>query len=376
LRALVGSCCLLPLNGFNMQLITEKNWKQILLLLAAGVLSGLIGAYIFSYSVSWYINSNNLLSTQFTEKYGASDRVVIQDAKNVVVEQDASVAEAVKSGSAYLVGFYKKTNNDAYDLSQTVGQGVILSADGWLLADNNKIVEPAEWRTLVAINSEGKVFQLDQAYKDKTSGYWLIKMVDARSLPVVSFASARVLEPGQIVVVVGWQKNPVISYYRGGEYKQIVRSSDLPARQLLLSNNVAGLFLVLNMAKQVVGVVDDKGIQSLDYYLPLIDNLSLDKANRAVLGVYYKDLSNIVTNKAPMIGVQLVKSDGNAAVQKGSVADRAGLKEGDIILSVDNVELNADNDLAELISIYKPKSKLYLKIKRDQTEKVVEIKLD
>ena len=130
------------------------------------------------------------------------------------------------------------------------------------------------------------------------------------------------------------------------------------------------------MAKQVVGVVDDKGIQSLDYYLPLIDNLSLDKANRAVLGVYYKDLSNIVTNKAPMIGVQLVKSDGNAAVQKGSVADRAGLKEGDIILSVDNVELNADNDLAELISIYKPKSKLYLKIKRDQTEKVVEIKLD
>ena len=358
-----------------MQLITEKNWPQVVLLLSASILCGLIGSYIFNYSVNWYVNSNNLLSTQFTEKFTTRDRVVIQDAKKVVVEQDASVAEAVKSGNGYLVGIYKKNNNETYDLKQATGQAVILSADGWLLTANDKIVNPTDWQAFVAIDNQGKIYQLQQGYKDKNSGYWLVKMAEAASLPVTSFASARDLMAGQIIVAVGWQKNPIITYYRGGEYKQQVRFSDYPSRQLLLSDNVNGLLLVLNLSKQVVGIVDARGIQSLDYYLPLINNLSLDKVSRATLGVYYKDLSTTIV-KTPQLGVMITHSDKNPAVQKGSVAERAGLKEGDIILSVDNVELNADNDLAEIISQYKPGSKLYLKVKQGQAEKIIEIKLD
>ena len=56
------------------------------------------------------------------------------------------------------------------------------------------------------------------------------------------------------------------------------------------------------------------------------------------------------------------------AVISGSPAEKAGIRIMDIILSVNGEEVNADQNLAFLISKYKPGNEVALKILRDGKE--------
>jgi S1-C subfamily serine protease len=64
------------------------------------------------------------------------------------------------------------------------------------------------------------------------------------------------------------------------------------------------------------------------------------------------------------------------AVLAGSSADQAGIKVGDIILSVNGDEVNPDQNLAQLISEYKPGDMVSLKIVRDGKEIEVKVSLN
>ncbi len=48
-------------------------------------------------------------------------------------------------------------------------------------------------------------------------------------------------------------------------------------------------------------------------------------------------------------GALVYKNKQGIAVVKNSAAESAGLKEGDIIISIDGVKINQDNDLADMI---------------------------
>lgn len=64
------------------------------------------------------------------------------------------------------------------------------------------------------------------------------------------------------------------------------------------------------------------------------------------------------------------------AVIPGSPADKANLRENDIILSVNDKEVNADNSLAKLIQQFSPGDEIKLKIWRQGEEKEVMVKLE
>jgi serine protease Do len=65
-----------------------------------------------------------------------------------------------------------------------------------------------------------------------------------------------------------------------------------------------------------------------------------------------------------------------ADVEKGGPADKAGLRSGDVILSVDNVDVAHAQDLARIIAGYAPGTKVALKIVRNKGALTVDVKLD
>ncbi len=82
------------------------------------------------------------------------------------------------------------------------------------------------------------------------------------------------------------------------------------------------------------------------------------------------------SNRA-FLGVNSVSSDGAAdategakvkEVTKGSAAERAGLKEGDLITRVDEIDISNPQDLSNTIHKYKPEDKVTLTFKRDGKE--------
>jgi serine protease Do len=88
-----------------------------------------------------------------------------------------------------------------------------------------------------------------------------------------------------------------------------------------------------------------------EFHNRAMDGRERHEANRALLGVK--------TDKGTESGA-VVKE-----VTKGSAAEKIGLKEGDIITRVDEIDINNPEDLVNAIHKYKPEAKAVITFKRD-----------
>ena len=66
---------------------------------------------------------------------------------------------------------------------------------------------------------------------------------------------------------------------------------------------------------------------------------------------------------------------GEVAIVADSSAEKAGLREGDIILEVDNERITAQNSLAKIIKKYNPEDQVSLKMLRGEEEEIIDIVL-
>jgi len=104
------------------------------------------------------------------------------------------------------------------------------------------------------------------------------------------------------------------------------------------------------------------------------------KIRRPFLGVRYIVLNQEIAklHKLPVnYGAMIVRESlGEEAVVKGSAADRAGLKEYDIILEMDNKKITEENPLADLLSKQKIGDEISLKVLREGKEITLKVKLE
>ena len=74
-------------------------------------------------------------------------------------------------------------------------------------------------------------------------------------------------------------------------------------------------------------------------------------------------------------GAYIISGSEGAAVASGSPAEKAGLKEGDIITKVNDVTLDASTSLVSELSQFAPDDSVKLTILRDGREQVVTVTL-
>jgi len=169
---------------------------------------------------------------------------------------------------------------------------------------------------------------------------------------------------------------------------KLIKSTDTINQELVLANSLGDNFknsYLFNLAGDLVGVVNEqKAVKSVVNYRSLVLNFLKNRTLATpALGVDYLNLSATIRNEVGRYGETLKQNGaliypdaGKVAVVKGSPADLAGLQSGDIILTVDGVELNETNDLAELVQNSLIGDTLTLKYSRGGNVKEVEIKLD
>jgi S1-C subfamily serine protease len=103
---------------------------------------------------------------------------------------------------------------------------------------------------------------------------------------------------------------------------------------------------------------------------------SSGKISYPFLGVRYiliTDQAQKEKNLTVNYGALISKGEnGEAAVSPGSAAEKAGLKENDIILEFNGDKITSDNSLSKIIQKYNPGDKVSLKILRDKKETILE----
>jgi Do/DeqQ family serine protease len=270
-----------------------------------------------------------------------------------------------------------------------LGSGVIVSPDGYILT-NNHVVEGAD--ELKVSLSDDREFVAKVIGADPKTDIAVIK-VEADRLPVVTLADSDNIRVGDVVFAVG---NPLA-------VGQTVTMGIVSAkgRSVGILDEVAGYesFIqtdaAINMGNSGGALVDAKGrligINSA-ILSPSRGNIGIGFAvpvNLAATVMHSLIETGSVTRGYLGVTTQTLTPDDAEALGLGrdvkgvtvtdvypiSPADKAGLKRGDVILSVNGKTVTALRDLRIFIAQMPPGSKVKLKISRDKKEQDFDVVL-
>ena len=260
------------------------------------------------------------------------------------------------------------------------GSGVILTPDGYIIT-NNHVVENAEKNSIEVKLSDTRRFDAKLVGTDPTTDLAVLK-VDAKNLPVASFGDSDDLQVGQWVLAIG---NPfgLSSTVTAGIVSYLGRDINIKRNQYGIENfiqtdaainpgNSGGPLVNLN--GEVIGIntaiaTRTGGYQGYGFTIPINlaktvaeDLINTGRVRRGYLGVMIQTVDATI---AKAKGLERTQGVVIQTVQEGSAAGAAGVKEGDIILSVDGRDVNAANELQGIIARKHPGDAVTLTLYRD-----------
>lgn len=384
----------------------EKKGNNFFLLMAAAIFLSLIGSFVGIIIARPYF-VNNIYNASIAGESTASQESlrqansIIENAKKIIISQENKVNETISSSQNSLVGIFlkkegaatssaaqikeKKFNiTDYYKLDEEVGEGLVVTSDGWILTTDfsNGADESLIAQNYVAITKSKNIYSIDKIIKSGIDSYLFVHLINASELPVKVFVSKTELTNSQSLVALNWRSESYLtSIVDKREKSQEVRSSDGTTENIVLSNNLGNYFdnaFIFSLNNEVVGFFDKKsGLIPLDSFQPLIRGL-LEKTESKLpsLGITYVNLEDFAIKNPGYEKGALIYANGKLpAIKEGSAASLAQLLPGDIIVSIDNFEISGQKDLADIIQKYSADDIINVIYRRAGQEKSVKIKL-
>ncbi len=266
-------------------------------------------------------------------------------------------------------------------LERALGSGVIVSKDGYIIT-NNHVVRGAE-KVEVKL-SDDRVYKAKIIGADPKSDIAVIK-INASNLPAISIGDSSRLRVGTVVLAIG---NPfglgqtvtmgiVSALGRSGlgiaDYENFIQTD-----AAINPGNSGGA--LVNMKGQLIGIntailSKSGGSVGIGFAIPI--NLAMSvmksiirygKVVRGWLGITFQDITPEI---ARALDLKTTEGALVSGVMHSSPAEKAGLKRGDVIVSVNGKRVKDASDLRIKISEIIPGTRAKIKVIRNQREKVL-----
>lgn len=289
--------------------------------------------------------------------------------KNIAKNASASVVSIVGTGN--ITDFWGQPLGSQDVVS---GTGFVIDANG-IIVTNKHVVSQTNLVYFV-IMPDGTRIEVQKIDKDPLDDI-AFAHINKTGLVSLSLANSDEIEIGQTAIAIGntlgeFSNTLSVGVVSGLSRDIIARSSayfgdseqlnELVQTDAAINKGNSGGPL-LNLKGEVIGmntaIAEDA--QSVGFAIPINriknDLASLESSGKIVhayLGVYYLAINSDIQkqlNLSVNYGA-LIKSNQNSgtpAVVSGSPADKAGLKDGDIILSIDGVKLSGATSLSDII---------------------------
>lgn len=305
----------------------------------------------------------------------------ISDIANKVAPSVVSIITQSKSSSGW---YYDTTSNAA-------GTGMIISSDGYVLT-NKHVVEDATKINVVL--DDGTVYSdVTLIGTDPLNDAAIIKIHNVSDLKPVTIGDSKTLTIGQQVIAIGnalgQYQNSVTEGIISGIGRSITAGdssnnyyetlTDMIQTDAQINSGNSGGPL-LNAAGEVIGIntalsASGSSGNSISFAIPISSVKGIIKSvtktgklERAYIGVGYINLTPATAKSYGLSvdhGAYLSNSD---SVIAGSPAEKADLKEDDIITKVNGVEIGKSGSLSTLIGEYTVGDTVTLTIIRDGKE--------
>jgi serine protease Do len=265
--------------------------------------------------------------------------------------------------------------------AQSLGSGFIVSADGYIVTNNHVINPPdtqAKLEEVSVTTADGTEYPAEVVASDQGSDLAVLKIRRAQPFPFVRFGDARQARVGDWVIAIG---NPfgigtsvtsgiVSAVYRnagdGGSQRYIQTDASINR-----GNSGGPLF---DMHGDVIGI--NNAIYSpsggsvgigfaipADVASPIVDHLI--KGEEIVRGYVGVRIQPMNEDLAAALGIPTNRGEFIQSVQPGEPAERAGLKPGDVVLSVGGKDVTRDQSLSYLVANLAPGQRTTLDVLRD-----------
>jgi len=358
--------------------------------LVAGVCGEIITRVYFLNDFSFPYSNQEL---NLTDLNNNRSNLIIRDAKTVVVNQDLKVTETINSLTPSLVSVFKeigpKTASDLikpeyYPLDNPLFLGLIITSDGWVMSSLPAEIKDAfAIKGYVVITADRKIYKIDKItiLKNSPGDVIFFHLSSATNLPVRKIATRAELSLGQSLIVIDNYNNVWPTTLSSFKKTPEILNSDTTNARLALANNSDAIqknSFVFNLAGDLTALIgtDKEIIPAFSYgnYWQSFSRQTL--VAHPFLGVNYLDLADTRIPELNLYkGALVYPNTDKVAVVKNSPAAAAGFLAGDIISWIDNQEINATNDLADIIASYKAGDKITITYIRDGQEKEVSLKL-
>lgn len=278
------------------------------------------------------------------------------------------------------------------------GTGFIITDDGLVLTNRHVVADDSV--TITVVLADKRRFPGRVLARDPVLDLAVVK-IDATNLPVAPLGDSSKLRIGETAIAIGntlsEYPNTVTRGIVSGLARRVVAGDGFGANEVIEEaiqtdaainpGNSGGP--LINVRGNVIGVnvAVTRGAEGVGFAIPVniakrvID--SVKKTGRIVrpwLGVRYIIIDEEVArrNALPVTaGALVVRGAGRAelAVVPGSPAERAGIRENDIILELGGVRIDEDHSLAALISARNPGDIVRIKILRQGNEQMMNVTL-
>jgi Do/DeqQ family serine protease len=290
----------------------------------------------------------------------------------------------------YFFGRPQQTPNQPREapMQEGVGSGVIISNDGYIVTNNHVVDGSTEIE--VTLNDK-RTFKAKLIGTDPSTDLALLK-IDAEKLPVILFGNSDSLKVGEWVLAVGNPFN-LTSTVTAGIVSAKARNINIINSQMKIESFIqtdaavnpgnSGGALV-NTKGELVGINTAIASQTGSYAgyafaipVSIVQKVVADirqygVAQRAMLGV---EISDINSQLAKEKNLKTLEGAYVGKVSDNSAAKKAGVKEGDIINSVNGVSVKSATELQEQIGRYRPGDKIKIVVVRKDSEEKLEVEL-
>jgi S1-C subfamily serine protease len=257
-----------------------------------------------------------------------------------------------------------------------LGSGVIVSSDGYILT-NYHVVEAAD-EIEVALNN-GKKYKARVVGADPESDIAVLRIGANGQLPVITFAAADSIRVGDVVLAIG---NPfgVGQTVTSGIVSALGRThlgintfeNFIQTDAAINPGNSGGALIDSN--GNLVGInsaiySQSGGSMGIGFAIPVsLARNVLDQiikngtVTRGWIGVEVQEITPEIANS-----FGLSNTDGAliAGIMRGSPADKAGVRTGDVLLSVNDKPVTDSQTMIELVAALEPGTKTRLKLRRE-----------
>ncbi|HLR25158.1 MAG TPA: trypsin-like peptidase domain-containing protein [Fodinibius sp.] len=263
--------------------------------------------------------------------------------------------------------------------ARTVGSGIIISSDGYILTNNHVIDRATDDGIEVTLYDKRK-FAARVVGNDPTTDLAVMK-IDAQKLPAITIGNSNKVEVGEWVLAIG---NPfrLRSTVTAGIVSALSRDMRIIHDRRRVENFIqtdaainkgnSGGALV-NTSGELIGV--NTAIASMSgnyqgYGFAAPSNLAIKVAediirygevHRGLLGVTISSVNAGTANELEMDSIRGVRI---VDVAKGGAADKSGLRSNDVVLSVNGRVVNKSNELQQQIAVLRPGDTVNLKLWR------------